>query len=235
MKKMTLMQHFVEFRRRLLWCFLIFFIALILGWYVSPMLQEFFTRPLLSVWKDGSLLYSGLSDGLVIRLSLSLMVAIFVSLPAVLWHLWAFVAPGLRKQEKNFVWPFLILSPILFLVGAGFAFYILFPFVFGFFIELNQSANIPSVILPNAKDYLIFSIRLLKVFGLAFQLPLVLVLLNRMGVLPKERVVAFRRYAIVFIVVLAAVLTPPDILSQILLALPMIALFELSILFMKNK
>ena len=234
MKKMTLSQHFVELRSRILWTFAFFAVSLILGWYLSPVMQEFLTAPLLNVWSDGAFLYTGVADGLMIRFSLSVLFALFLVTPFALWQIWAFVAPGLHKKEKNIVWPIMICSPVLFLAGVAFAFYVLFPFVFSFFIELNQSAPIPSVILPVAKDYLSFSIGLLKLFGLAFQLPLVMILLNRIGVLSKTRVVKMRRYAIVFIVIIAAVLTPPDVVSQILLALPMWGLFEISILFMKS-
>ena len=232
-KKMTLMEHFAELRRRFLWCVLIFFIAFVLGWYVAPFAQEFLTKPLLKIW-DGNLLYNGLADGLMIRLSLSVTIAMLISLPVVLWHVWAFVSPGLKQREKNFIWPMMIASPVLFLIGAGFAFYVLFPFVFKFFIELNKSAPVPAIILPAMRDYLTFAIRLLKVFGIAFQLPIVMILLNRIGVLSRARVVAMRRYAIILVVVLAAVLTPPDVVSQVLLAVPMWALFELSILFMRR-
>lgn len=232
-KKMTLMEHFRELRRRFLWCVCIFFVAFIFGWCVAPIVQEFLSAPLLKIW-DGNLLYSGITDGLMIQLSLAGAVAILITLPIVLWHVWAFVSPGLRDKEKNFIWPMLVASPVLFLIGAVFAFYILFPFVFGFFIELNQSSPVPTVILPNMRDYLSFAIRLLKVFGIAFQLPIVMILLNRIGVLARSRVVAMRRYAIVFLTVIAAVLTPPDVVSQILLAVPMYMLFEISILFMRR-
>ena len=232
-KKMTLMEHFVELRRRFLWCVFIFFIAFIFGWYVAPGVQDFLTKPLLNVW-NGQLLYNGLTDGLMIRLSLSTTVAMLVTLPVLLWHVWAFVAPGLKKNERNFIWPLLIASPLLFVVGAAFAFYVLFPSVFGFFIKLNQSSNVPVVIMPAVRDYLTFAIRLLKVFGIAFQLPIVMIFLNRIGVLSRSRVVAMRRYAIILVVVVAAVLTPPDVVSQILLAIPMLGLFELSILFMRR-
>ena len=230
-KKMTLMEHFSELRRRLLWCAFIFLMSFIFGWYVAPWVQEFLTMPLLNVW-DGNLLYNAITDGLMIRLSLSMVVALIVLIPVVLWHVWAFVAPGLKKNEKKFIWPLMIASPILFLIGAAFAFYILFPFVFGFFIELNKSSNVPAIVLPAVRDYLSFAISLLKVFGVAFQLPILMIFLNRIGVLPRSRVVAMRRYAIIVVVVVAAVLTPPDIVSQILLAVPMWLLFELSILFM---
>lgn len=234
MMRMTMGQHFAELRRRILWVFGLFVVALVVGWYVSPWLQEFLTAPLLNVWPEGELLYTGLADGLMIRFSLSVLFALFVSTPFVLWQVWAFVAPGLHKKEQKIIWPILIASPLLFLLGAGFAFYILFPFVFGFFIELNQSSPVPAVVLPAAKDYLSFAIGLLKVFGIAFQLPLVLVLLNRIGILSRARAVKMRRYAIVLIVVVAAVLTPPDVVSQVLLALPMWGLFEASLLFMRD-
>ena len=232
-KKMTLMEHFSELRRRLLWCAFIFLMAFIFGWYVAPWVQEFLTMPLLNVW-DGNLLYNAITDGLMIRLSLSMVVALIVLIPVALWHVWAFVAPGLKKNEKKFIWPLMIASPILFLIGAAFAFYILFPFVFGFFIELNKSSNVPAIVLPAVRDYLSFAISLLKVFGVAFQLPILMIFLNRIGVLPRSRVVAMRRYAIILVVVVAAVLTPPDIVSQILLAVPMWLLFELSVLFMRR-
>ena len=235
MKKMTMMQHFSELRRRILWTFVVLVCALVLGWGVSPFVQDFLTAPLMNIWPDGALLYSGITDGFMIRMSMAFLVAIVVTIPVALWQIWAFVAPGLKKNERNFIFPILILSPILFLIGAGFAFYVLLPFVFRFFIELNESSPVPSLMLPVAREYLSFSISLLKVFGIAFQLPLVMVMMNRMGVLPRARAVKMRRYAIVFIVILAAVITPPDIVSQILLAVPMWMLFEASILFMRDE
>ncbi len=234
MKRMTLMQHFAELRRRILWVFLIFAVAVGCGWYVAPMLQAALTAPLLDTWQGGTLLYSGLTDGLMIRFSLALLVGLIVVIPVALWHAWAFVAPALKSHERAFIWPMLVLSPVLFAVGAAFAFYVLFPFVFKFFVELNTSASVPVVMLPAARDYLSFAIGMMKVFGVAFQLPLVLVLLNRIGVLSRARMVAMRRYAVVVIVIAAAVLTPPDVVSQILLALPMWGLFEVSILFMRR-
>lgn len=235
MKKMTMMQHFAELRRRILWTFAVFGIALVLGWCVSPFVQDFLSAPLLNIWPGGAMLYSGISDGFMIRMSMALLVALVLVIPFALWQMWAFVAPGLKRNERRFIFPILILSPILFFVGAAFAFYVLLPFVFGFFIEMNEASPVPSVMLPAAREYLSFAIKMLQVFGIAFQLPLVMVLLNRLGILSRERVLKMRRYAIVIIVIMAAVLTPPDIVSQILLALPMWALFEASILFMRTK
>jgi len=110
----------------------------------------------------------------------------------------------------------------------------LFPFVFKFFLELNESMYVPTVLMPAVTGYLAFSIGLLKVFGIAFQLPLVLVCLNRVGLLSKESVIKSRRYVIIAVFIVAAMLTPPDVVSQVLLALPMLFLFEISILFMKR-
>ncbi len=232
--KMTLMQHFAELRRRILWCALIFVFAFCLGWVVSPYVELFLTRPLLNVWADAALLYTGISDGLMIQFSLATLVALIITVPALLWHIWAYVAPGLHKNEKQFLIPIFLLSPILFIIGAAFAFYVLFPVVFKFFLELNESMYVPTVLMPAITGYLAFSIGLLKVFGIAFQLPLILVCLNRIGLLSKESVIKSRRYVIIGVFVFAAILTPPDVVSQILLALPMLFLFEVSILFMKR-
>lgn len=234
MKKMTMMEHFSELRRRLLFVVGIFMVTFLGGWFVAPWVQKFLVTPLLSVWDDPQLIYTGLTDGLMIRVSLSLLVAWLITIPVALWQVWAFVSPGLHQNERRFVIPIFILSPLLFITGAAFAFYVLFPTVFSFFIELNETSPVPALVMPDVRNYISFSIGMLKIFGIAFQLPLVLVLLNRLGFLSRERMKKMRRYAIVIIAVVAAILTPPDIVSQILLGLPMWALFEISILFMKK-
>ena len=142
MKKMTLVQHFSELRRRILWVALAFLGALLVGWYVAPFVQEFLTRPLLDIWADGTLLYTGLTDGLMIRFSMATLFALVCVLPIALWQFWAFIEPALKKNERKLIWPVLVMSPILFVIGASFAFYILFPIVFKFFIELNQDASV---------------------------------------------------------------------------------------------
>lgn len=232
--KMTLMQHFAELRRRILWTLLVFVFAFGFGWLVAPYVEAFLASPLLKVWNDATLLYTGLSDGLMIQFSLATLVAMIITIPVLMWHIWAYVAPGLHKNEKEFLLPIFLLSPVLFVTGAAFAFYILFPFVFRFFIELNESGTLPTVLMPAIRGYLIFVISLLKVFGIAFQLPLILVLLNRAGVLSRMTAVKCRKYVIVCIFIAAAVLTPPDVISQILLAVPMWLLFEASIFFMRK-
>lgn len=232
--KMTLMQHFAELRNRVLWTMVVFVFGFCAGWLVAPYAEIFLTAPLLNIWDDAMLLYTGITDGLMIRFSLATLIALLISIPVLMWNIWAYVAPGLHKNEKDLVLPIFILSPVLFVMGAAFAFYILFPFVFKFFLDLNESVFVPTLLLPAVRGYLSFSIGLLKVFGLAFQLPLVLVLLNRIGVLSKQTAIKSRRYVLVCIFIAAAVLTPPDIVSQVLLAVPMWLLFEISLLFMKK-
>lgn len=232
--KMTLLQHFSELRRRLLWTLVVFVFSFGLGWIVAPYVELFLTKPLLNIWNDATLLYTGLSDGLMIQFSLATLVALIVTIPVLMWHIWAYVAPGLHKNEKQFLLPIFLFSPILFVCGVAFAFYVLFPIVFKFFIDLNENTSVPAVLFPAMRGYLIFVIDLLKVFGVAFQLPLVMVILNRIGVLSKASAIKSRRYIIILIFVMAAVLTPPDIVSQILLAVPMWLLFEASLFFMQK-
>ena len=232
--KMTLMQHFSELRRRILWTAVVFVLAFVFGWVISDFVEAFLSAPLISVWENAALLYTEISDGLMIQFSLATLVALIITTPVLLWNIWAYIAPGLHKNEKQFLIPIFLFSPLLFVLGAAFAFYVLFPFVFKFFIEINESASVPTVLLPSIKGYLAFSIGLLKVFGLAFQLPLILVGLNRVGVLSKQTAIKSRRYVIIGVFILAAMLTPPDILSQILLAVPMLLLFEISVLFMRD-
>ena len=232
--KMTLIQHFSELRKRILWCAFVFVMSFVFGWVISDYVELFLSAPLINVWNNAALLYTEISDGLVIQFSLASLVALIITIPVIIWNVWAYIAPGLHKNEKQFLIPIFLLSPILFVMGAAFAFYVLFPFVFKFFIELNESASVPTVLLPSIKGYLAFSISMLKVFGIAFQLPLILVGLNRVGLLSKQSAIKSRKYVIIGVFILAAMLTPPDVLSQVLLALPMWLLFEISLVFMRD-
>ena len=231
---MTWMQHFAELRRRVLWTVAVFVIGFGVGWAVAPVALTWMTGPLMAVWPDGNLLYTGLTDGLMVRFSLATLIGLLVTAPMALGQLWAFVAPGLHAHERRVVWPILVLSPVLFVMGAAFAFYILFPTVFRFFMELNLDATVPTIVMPVTRDYVSFVIGLLKVFGIAFQLPLLMVLFNRAGILSRGAVVRARRYAIVGIIIVAAILTPPDVVSQLLLALPLWGLFEVGIFFLRD-
>ena len=227
--KMTLMQHFKELKSRVVWSLAVFILAFIAGLYIAPLLQEFITAPLFEVWENPSMIYTGIADGLTVQFSLAGLFALLVSMPFILWQLWRYAAPALKKNEKKIAIPILIMSPVLFLSGAAFAYFVLMPIMFSFFIEV---AGDSAAMMPNVKNYLSFSVDLLKAFGLAFQFPLILVLLNRAGMVSKRQIFSKGRYIIVGIFILSAMLTPPDIISQIVLALPLVALFGLSFLFM---
>jgi len=232
--KAPIMTHLHELKSRLLWTSGLFFVFFITGIIAAPIMQQVLLLPLIDAWDAGTIIYTRMTDGLYIDLSLAALFAIFATIPVFFYHLWRFISPGLRPNEKQLILPIMMASPVLFLMGAAFAYFILLPLAFEFFIRLNYTSAMYSVLLPHARDYLTFVISILKAFGIAFQLPLVLIVLNRTGILARDTVIKYRRYAIVGIFVLAAVLTPPDVLSQIILALPLIILFELSILFMKK-
>lgn len=227
--KMTLMGHFRELKRRVVWSLLFFCSAFVAGLYMAPVLQDFIVRPLIGVLPDPAMIYTGIADAFALQFSMAGLFAMLVSIPFVLWHAWAYVSPGLKNGEKKIAVPILILSPMLFISGAAFAYFILFPIIFKFFVEIGG----PDIsMLPNAVDYLSFSIGMLKAFGFAFQFPLILVLLNRSGLASRKQILSAARYIIVGVFVISAILTPPDIISQIALAAPLIVLFGLSFLFM---
>ncbi|MDR1071667.1 MAG: twin-arginine translocase subunit TatC [Rickettsiales bacterium] len=229
MQKMTLMQHFRELKNRVIWSMLFFAVAFGVGFYFVPDLQAAVMTPLLDVWANPKMIYTGIADGLGIEFSLAGLFALLLSAPFWLWQTWRYVSPALKKDEKKIAVPILLLSPALFVAGAVFAYYILLPIMFRFFLDIGVAGV---EMMPNMKDYLSFSIEILKAFGLAFQLPLLLVLLNRAHVFSRGQILAACRYIVIAIFVVAAALTPPDIISQIALALPLCALFGLSFLFM---
>ncbi|MDR1826189.1 MAG: twin-arginine translocase subunit TatC [Rickettsiales bacterium] len=229
MQKMTLMQHFRELKRRVVWSLAFFCAAFAMGLFVADALQSIITAPLFDVWAEPTMIYTGIADGLAIQFSLAGLFALFISAPFVLYQVWRYVSPALKRDEKKIAVAVLLASPILFLSGASFAYFILLPIMFAFFLQIAPET---AAMMPNVKTYLVFSLDLLKAFGLAFQFPLILILLNRTGVLSKKQLASMGRYFIVGIFIVAAVLTPPDIVSQIALALPLVVLFGLSFLFM---
>ena len=227
--QMTLMQHFKELKARAAWSLGFFIFAFAAGLWAAPTLRVLITAPLLGVWDGGKMILTGVADNLTIQFSLAGLFAAVASMPFVLLQLWKYVSPALKKTERRAAILLVSTSPLLFAAGALFAYFVLLPFMFGFFISLGDDS---AAMLPNVRDYLSFTIDILKAFGLAFQFPLVLVLLNRAGVLPKKSVLGASRYIVVAIFVLAAILTPPDVISQIALAMPLVLLFGLSLIFM---
>jgi sec-independent protein translocase protein TatC len=223
------MQHFLELKSRVVWSMLFFAAAFGIGFYFVQDLQDVIMYPLLDVWENPRMIYTGIADGIGIEFSLAGLFALILSIPFWLWQLWKYVSPALKKGERRIAVPILILSPVLFAAGAAFAYYALLPLMFRFFLEIGNS---DIMMMPNMKNYLSFSIEILEAFGIAFQLPLILILLNRAQVFSRKQILSAGRYIVVAIFALAAILTPPDVISQIALALPLCALFGLSFLFM---
>jgi len=221
--------HFRELRSRVVWALAFFLISFVIGLYAAPYMRSAIMAPLLAVARQPTMIYTGITDGLSVEFSLAALFALLTTIPFALLQLWKYAAPALKKNEVKIVLPLLIISPLLFMAGAAFAYFALLPMMFEFFLDFGA----PDVaMMPSMKSYLSLTVDLLKAFGLAFQLPLVLVLLNRAGLVERKKFFAAGRYIIVGIFALAALLTPPDVVSQIALAAPLTLMFFLSFLFM---
>lgn len=232
--RQPLLAHMLELRRRLMWSLA----AIILGFGISYIfaadIYEFLVRPLAQVSEGDNrrLIYTGLTEAFMTYVKLSLWTGCFIAFPIVASQIWMFVAPGLYHNERRAFLPFLIATPVFFLMGAAMAYYFVFPMAWKFFLsfETHHVGSLPIQLEARVSEYLSLSMTVIFAFGLAFELPVVLVLLARAGVLTAAKLAAFQRYAIVLIFIAAAILTPPDVVSMLSLAIPMTLLYELSIL-----
>jgi len=184
-------------------------------------------RPLVKTLPQGSsLVFTAVPEAFFTYFKAAILAGIFFSSPFLLYQLWAFVAPGLYQREKKYVLPYLFFSSVFFLLGAVFCYFVVFPTIFRFFLSFATDSIRP---LPSIREYLTFTIKLLLAFGLLFQWPPLVLFLSRMGVISGSFLSQNRKYAILIIFVIAALLTPPDLVSQLLLAGPLIAMYEGSI------
>lgn len=229
-----LLAHAIEFRRRLM----ISLCAILAGFVVSYLFAEdiygFLVRPLAEATHgtDHRMIYTGLTEAFVTYIRLALWGGVILAFPVILGQIWAFIAPGLYREEKRAFLPFLVATPILFIMGAAMAYYLVFPMAWKFFLSFEVSAaasSLPIQMEARVSEYLSLAMTIIFAFGFAFELPVLLVLLARVGLVTSEKLSQFRRYAIVLIFSVAAVLTPPDVFSQIALAVPMMILYEISI------
>ncbi|MDR2770239.1 MAG: twin-arginine translocase subunit TatC [Rickettsiales bacterium] len=227
--KMTIAGHFRELRRRIIWCLLAFAAAFFAGLSAAPLMRDFLSAPLLDAMGENAMIMTGVADGLSVEFSMAGLFAMCAAIPFFLQQLWAYAAPALKQKEKKIAIGIILASPLLFCAGAAFAYFVLLPAMFKFFISISAGAALT----PDMKNYLEFSVGMMKAFGMSFQLPLALVMLNRAGAMPKKRILSAARYATVGIFVFAAAITPPDIVSQIALAAPLWLLFAMSLLFLK--
>ena len=225
--KLPFTSHLDELRSRLIICIVAVLVGFVISYFFSEQLFDILVKPLQKeLPPDSLLIFTGLPEAFFVYLKLSFFAGIFLGAPVILWEIWAFVAPGLYDQEKKYIFPFVIFSTILFVIGIIFCYFIVFPFAFKFFMGYSSDLIKP---LPSVKEYLSFSCKLLLAFGIIFELPIFILFLAKLGIVNEKMLRSQRKFAILGIFCVAAILTPPDIVSQILMALPLLALYEISI------
>jgi len=236
-KQASFVEHFTELRSRLLKSIIYLFIFFIISYIFSEKIYSFLVEPYANAVKDDEtnrrLIYTALHETFITYLKVAFFTAIFITSPIVLTQIWKFVAPGLYKNEKKALLPYLIATPTLFLLGGMLVYYLIMPLAIKFFLTFETSAQINSLPIQleaKVNEYLSLIMRLIFAFGISFQLPVLLSLLARVGFVDSHYLKKRRKYVIVIIFAVAALLTPPDPITQIGLGIPLLILYELSIL-----
>ncbi|RGP40007.1 Sec-independent protein translocase protein TatC [Altererythrobacter insulae] len=231
-----LLDHLIELRTRLLRCVVALAITFAVCFYFADPILGFLVQPLKDAFPEGEgqLIFTKLYEVFFVELKVALFAGFFFSFPIIANQLWAFVAPGLYAKEKKAFLPFLIATPILFSGGAALAYYVVMPTAFRWFLGFEgEAGGLTIEALPAAGDYLGLVMQFILAFGISFLLPVLLLLLNRAGIVTREQLAAARRYVVVGVVALAAIVTPPDPGSQVILAIPLLLLFEGSLVLMR--
>lgn len=237
MQKYTFNEHFAELKSRLLKVLRFFLVAFCLCYWLSDDIYKIILSPLVEVIGDSGrrVIYTGLTEAFFSYIRLSAFAAFILLFPYCCYQVYSFIKPGLHKNEKKVVSFVLFLSPILFYIGCFFMFYVVMPNAWLFFSSYEKAEiGVPLVLEARISEYLGLVIQLTLAFGMAFQLPIIVVVLSVIGVVSAESLEKRRRAAIVVIFIVAAIFTPPDVFSQIALAIPLLLLYEISILFCKS-
>jgi len=236
----SFVSHLTELRKRLIHSLLFIFVIFIIGYIFAENIYNFLVEPYAKAVKgDGierRLIFTALHETFITYLKVAFFASLFLGSPIVLVQIWKFVAPGLYKNEKKALLPYLIATPILFLLGGMLIYYLVMPLAIKFFLSfetIGQANTLPIQLEAKVNEYLSLIMRLIFAFGLSFQLPILLNLLARIGIIDSEYLKIRRKYFIVIIFAAAAILTPPDPITQIGLAIPLLILYELSILSVK--
>lgn len=238
--RQPLIQHLMELKRRVIISVLTFLAATIAAYEFAPEIYGFLVRPLAEAFgspEHRRLIYTNLTEAFVAYIKLAVFAGFFASFPVIATQFYLFLAPGLYKRERRAMIPYLVASPVLFLIGAAFVYYFIFPAAWKFFLGFETAAHsggLPIQLETRVADYLSLVMHLILAFGVSFQLPVILILMVRAGLMDVATLKRGRRYAIVIIVTVAAFITPPDVFSQIALSVPLYLLYELSILLCRN-
>jgi len=236
-KKSSFVEHLTELRSRLVKSIVYLFAFFIVCYFFAENIYSFLVAPYADAVKDDGLnrrmIFTALHETFITYLKVAFFAAMFVTSPIILTQIWKFVAPGLYKNEKKALLPYLIATPTLFLFGGMLVYYLIMPLAIKFFLTFETSAqlsNLPIQLEAKVNEYLSLIMRLIFAFGISFQLPVLLSLLARVGFIDSEYLKKRRKYVIVIIFAVAAILTPPDPITQIGLGIPLLILYELSIL-----
>jgi sec-independent protein translocase protein TatC len=228
--KQPLLEHLIELRRRLLWCLVTLVIAFFICYSFATEIFAILVQPLLKAGQ-GRLIYTDIFEAFFVKVKVGLFAALMLSFPVLTTQLWRFVAPGMYAKEKKAFLPFLLLTPFFFAAGACFAYFLAMPWALRFLLSFQGNiGGVQQEALPGVGNYLTFVTRFLFGFGAAFLLPILLMILERAGIVTREQLAKSRRYAIVGAAAVAAVLTPPDVVSMLMLLVPLYGLYELAIL-----